>query len=315
MLLGYARGKVGSIVFSRQDGEQIARARNYHPKNPRTNGQLYQRAIMATVMRAYSQGKEIFDHSFQNKSVGNENMREFLSRNTRELRNIMAASVDDNFSDNGARVVAPKSLYMTPFEGLIISAGNYTQSLFGYTKGDGLTAPIGITASPQDFMQQYGLIPGDLYTIIFVYGDKSSPVFTMPEYNNVKAKQYASTFAFVRMQVKEDWTTAVTSMSTAKLSDIFEVTDVRNAKAPDLTQLLDGNVISPLNLIPVKDDNTIALACGVIRSRLDEDLRSDSVLHLFNDNFGITPQYALDAWKKGTTTLGDSDLILEGGNF
>ena len=43
-------------VFSRLNGQQVSRVRNRNPKNPRTNAQLYQRAIMATVMQAYSAG-------------------------------------------------------------------------------------------------------------------------------------------------------------------------------------------------------------------------------------------------------------------
>lgn len=315
MLLGYARGKVGSLVFSRQDGEQITRARNYHPKNPRTNPQLYQRAIMATVMAAYSQGKEIFDHSFQNKSVGNMNMREFMSRNARELRNLMSASVDSNYVDNGARVVAPKSLYMVPFEGLIISAGNYTQNLFNYTGGSGYTPTPAQNLTPAQARAQYGLNPGDIYTFIVVYGDQGTPVFTLPEYKEMNSKQFASTFGFVRLQVKEGWDTIHDTISQYKAEELFEVTDVRNAVAPVMSGLfLDFNV-TPEALTPKESEDTITMATGLIRSRFDEDLRSDSVLHLVTKSFGIAPKYVIEAWKRGTTALGDSDLILEGGNF
>lgn len=315
MFLGYARGKVGSVVFSRQDGEQITRARNYHPKNPRTNAQLYQRAIMATVMAAYSQGKEIFDHSFQNKSVGNMNMREFLSRNARELRNLLSASVEANYQDNGARVVAPKSLYMAPFEGLIISAGNYTQNLFTYTGGSGYTPIQDQGLTPAQVRAQYGLNPGDIYTFIIVYGDQGTPVFTLPEYTAQNSKQFASTFGFVRLMVKEEWDTIHDTISQYKANEIFEVTDVRNAVAPVLTGNFSDFNVTPIALTPTGDKDIIPLASGLIRSRFDEDLRSDSVLHLETKSFGIAPQYVIDAWKRGTTALGDSDLILEGGNF
>ena len=81
MLQGMARGKVGDVVFSRLGGEQIARVRNRHPKNPRTNAQLYQRAIMATVMQAYSAGKVIFDHAFQGREIGAGIQRRFMALN------------------------------------------------------------------------------------------------------------------------------------------------------------------------------------------------------------------------------------------
>ena len=83
---GMGRGKVGDVVFSRLNGQQIARVRNRNPKNPRTNAQLYQRAIMATVMQAYSAGIAIFDHSFQGKEVGAQNQRRFMALNAKLLR-------------------------------------------------------------------------------------------------------------------------------------------------------------------------------------------------------------------------------------
>lgn len=70
MFLGMARGKVGDVVFYRADGQQLSRVRNRNPRNPRTNAQLFQRAIMATVVQAYAAGKELFDHSFQGFQSG-----------------------------------------------------------------------------------------------------------------------------------------------------------------------------------------------------------------------------------------------------
>lgn len=314
MLLGYARGKVGDIVFSRQDNEQIVRARNRRPKNPRTNAQLYQRAIMATVMQAYSVGKEIFDHSFQGKSVGNMNMREFLSRNSRALRQLISASVDNGFTDNGARVIAPKSLYMTPFDGMIISAGNYQQQLFGFNGTNEYTIPS-VGNNWTNFVELHQLRSGDIYTFVIVYGNTRKVVFTAIDGADKTGQQLATNFGFVRLQVKQGVETLETAPASLKFSDVFEVTDVVNAKTIDLSQPFDNGVITTTDLVPDNEADDIALASGLIRSRFDEDLRSDSTLTLSSKLFGIAPLYLLDAWKKGTNMLGNSELILEGGNF
>lgn len=314
MLLGYARGKVGDIVFSRQDNEQIVRARNRRPKNPRTNAQLYQRAIMATVMQAYSVGKEIFDHSFQGKSVGNMNMREFLSRNSRALRQLISASVDNDFTDNGARVIAPKSLYMTPFDGMIISAGNYQQQLFAFNGSNEYSLPT-VGNNWQNYVDLHQLRSGDIYTFIIVYGNTGKVVFTAVDGADKTGKQLATNFGFVRLMVKQGVESLTTAPASLTLADIFEVTDVVNAKTPSLTGTLDNAVITVTDLVPDGETDDIALASGLIRSRFDEDLRSDSTLTLSSKMFGIAPEYLLDAWKKGTNMLGNSDLILEGGNF
>lgn len=314
MLLGYARGKVGSLVFSRQDNEQIVRARNYHPRNPRTNAQLYQRAIMSTVMQAYSVGKEIFDHSFQGKSVGNMNMREFLSRNARILRQQIAASVDNGFNDNGARVIAPKSLYMAPFEGMVVSAGNYPQQWLSYNNGtyENNVEPGGTFG---DYVARTGLIPGDIYTFIVINGQTDQVVFTATDGADEAGKQIATSFGFIRLQVKENLPANDEQLANVNTNAVFEVTDIINATPPALTGKIDTFQISANSLGSNTNEQEKVIATALIRSRFDEDLRSDSQLYLVTKEFGISPEYLLDAWKKGTNALGNSDLILEGGNF
>lgn len=80
MLLGYARGKVGSLVFARRKGEQITRARNTAPTNPRTRSQLGQRMKMYAPVKFYRQSLErFFKYAFSvgsHETVFNAFMRE-----------------------------------------------------------------------------------------------------------------------------------------------------------------------------------------------------------------------------------------------
>lgn len=83
MLLGYARGKVGSLVFSRRKGEQITRPRNFHPANPRTNAQMSQRMKMYAPVKLYKQSKaRFFKYAFKLKAaetIFNAFMRENIA--------------------------------------------------------------------------------------------------------------------------------------------------------------------------------------------------------------------------------------------
>lgn len=83
MLLGYARGKVGSLVFTRRKGEQITRPRNFSPANPRTLAQLSQRVRMYAPVKLYRQSMErFFKYAFSLKSqetIFNGFMRENIS--------------------------------------------------------------------------------------------------------------------------------------------------------------------------------------------------------------------------------------------
>lgn len=93
MLLGHARGKVGSLVFSRADGKQIVRSRAEVVKNPRTQAQMIQRIMLNTIAQAYSSMKDIVDHSFQGLSEGQQSMSYFMQRNLNNLRSKVAAEI------------------------------------------------------------------------------------------------------------------------------------------------------------------------------------------------------------------------------
>lgn len=95
LLLGQARGKVGDVVFYRMSGEQVTRARNRSPRNPRTPVQLAQRVILNTVSKAYSLFQELADHAFEGLTQGAENQRQFIKDNNDMLRMRCAAMFAD----------------------------------------------------------------------------------------------------------------------------------------------------------------------------------------------------------------------------
>lgn len=93
MFLGMSRGSVGDVTFYRGRGQQLARARNRAPKNPRSSAQIIQRMILATASKAYSRMKTICDHSYQGVSYGGESQSYFLKRAMEDIRNFVAESL------------------------------------------------------------------------------------------------------------------------------------------------------------------------------------------------------------------------------
>lgn len=83
MLLGYARGKVGDLVFSRRLGQQVAKAYNPSPSNPRTEAQMAQRTKLSALINAYRCMRVILDHSFTNRKEGQTSYNVFMSANMR----------------------------------------------------------------------------------------------------------------------------------------------------------------------------------------------------------------------------------------
>ena len=345
-----ARGKfAGASLAKGADGETIARE-VVTPSNPNTDKQLYQRMIMATVMTTYSAGKEIFDHSFQGRSVGSECQQEFMQRNLLSLRSRVAKDIadiekgDTTVGKCKTIVVGPKT--RTPVPGrFLISDGSYYQTFFALRSSEG-TPCLGIPASTQNetvaaYAQRNGLIPGDIYTLCALMPDvEADPVWigldsTGVPTTNIFDTQSPCYFQFWRVQVK---------------SNVLESTDTFNATAAgalakifDLTAYVDNGAGKWLALnMPTgaafkccdkDDDQTIAAATslgsnfsigsfGVIRSRLDQDLRSKTEMETFihdesagqyHDELlcGISSGSALIQWRKAVEQIGSSNLVLE----
>lgn len=93
MFLGMSRGSVGDVTFYRSRGNQVARARNRKPMNPKTEAQTIQRMILATASKAYSRMKRIVDHSFQGVQYGGVSQSYFLKRAMEDLRNWIAQTI------------------------------------------------------------------------------------------------------------------------------------------------------------------------------------------------------------------------------
>ena len=77
-LLGGVKGKVGDLVLSKANGEQITRARNRYPKNPKTTKQAMQRMSFAALSTFYTAFEdEILNHSWQGVRYGGDSHNHF----------------------------------------------------------------------------------------------------------------------------------------------------------------------------------------------------------------------------------------------
>lgn len=97
LLLGYGRGALGDLVLSHYAGEQIARARNRKPKNPKTTLQMIQRVIMKTCSQAYKFFYPLANHSFEGALTAPENQALFNQLNVADKRSRLRAGFEDGF--------------------------------------------------------------------------------------------------------------------------------------------------------------------------------------------------------------------------
>ena len=306
LFLGFGRKSVGDVVFYKRKGstEQMARARNRKPNNPRSDKQLYQRAIMATVLQAYSAGKAIFDHSFEGKSVPDGSMRRFMSLNLRKLRAAIAEDLSvSSTNPTPGRVVAPGAVTPVPFA-YRISEGSYVNQLLTYDDttpgalGFKFPTPDAADTTPALYLSNHGFIPGDIYTIVAFGNDPDNVIGIYPD-----GSLYGCYFGWVRLQVRAD----APSSGALTLDNLFIVTSSNGID--DTIQA--GSIIA---ISDVFDNvNFVTGSIGAIRSRYDSGVRSTSDMYMIGaDDFGIASTDLLDVWRAGTQQVGEPELILEG---
>lgn len=311
LFLGMASGSVGDVTMYRTNGQQIARARNRRPSNPRSDAQLYQRAILATISRVYQLGHAIFDHSFQGYRRGAENQRRFQKLNLNALRAQLAADVAAGTSL--ARVGAPGVSAPTANR-YIISEGTYQNTLLIPAADGHVQFPdLGNDATIGQYAARVGLIDGDIYTVVAI---GVSPTDFAYEYVTdegqlvEQASLGRANFKFVQFRVKEG--TQANAQVFEGIPNITDVFDVYPNKAPFNIYLLT-DIISFADIVENPDWTNGAI--GVIRSREDSDLRSNTTMQLVGTGtFGITARWLLEVWRK-EYQIGSSDLILEGSEF
>lgn len=307
LFLGFGRKSVGDVVFYKRKGstEQMARARNRKPNNPKTDKQLYQRAIMATVLQAYSAGKAIFDHSFEGKSVPDESMRRFMSLNLRKLRAAIAEDLANPANPTQGHVVAPGAVSPVPFA-YRISEGSYANQLLTYddtTPGDEgfkFPTPDAADTTPALYLSNHGFVPGDIYTIV-AFGNDPDNIIGLYGDGNL----YGCYFGWMRFEVRAD----APSAGALTLDNCFNVTASHYADTSEFSVGITFSLDEIFNNTKI-DTGSI----GAIRSRYDSGIRSTSDMYIIGaGEFGIGTPDLLDAWRAGTQQVGDPELILEGG--
>lgn len=92
LFLGQARGKVGSVVFSRLNGVQITRAYNPSPKNPKTWAQATQRAAFASISQYYKVFKYLIEQGQQGIKVGQPSIQDWQSRTLKQLIGVIGST-------------------------------------------------------------------------------------------------------------------------------------------------------------------------------------------------------------------------------
>ena len=174
LFLGMARGKVGSVVFSRLEGQQVSRAYNSQVANPKSLNQRIQRAVFATATRAAKFMSSIVDHSFFGVKDGAKCLRRFVELNSKYLLQQYNAGAIVGLNPKGVNMLMP-----APYK---VSTGNLgtlivPQLTYGGQGGaadtnlplGGFSLQAGFTEGA-DILNSIGAQPGDQLSCVAIIG-------------------------------------------------------------------------------------------------------------------------------------------------
>ena len=308
LFLGTGRGKVGDVVFYRAMGEQLARVRIRKIKNPNTDGQIYSRALMSTVTRAYSAGRAIFDHSFEGKRVGAANQRRFSALNLDALREQLNSELQNPPAGGSGMLFVGPNATAPVGNNYIVSEGSLVNNLFTFAANNNTmelrfpepTANETVAA----YLSRNGIAADDIYTFVF---------FAVPVADEIPAEQHQ--FGFVRLMLKSLDVIGALVAEEVSMDQIFDILDSSFVSGSSLF-LSSGLGDSPLNAanaFSTLDNNYQVISIACIKSKYNQDLRStERMVWAFPSNHGkFSSSQVVVAWSKVASDLPPT-LILEG---
>lgn len=278
------KGKLGNIVgYKGRDGKRLARIRQSEVKNPKTDGQVIQRMIIATSAKAYSLMKSIVDHSFEGVQYGGASQSFFLKKAAEDIRAYVAKNYPDFVETDQLALVglATPNSFGYAGVGLMISKGNLS-TIPCEVSQDGQSLLFGkvMTGSTvQDVLTSVNARPGDQITFCGI---------------DPRGNWFES-----RYIVKADATAA----QLAKAWDATGAADYFDAQTLVTQQLLvENNHLG----------NAANVSTGaVILSRKDGSVWKRSTQRLYTVDVAIDswvtdeddPAHIIPMWKEGTTPI------------
>lgn len=318
LFLGTARKSVGDVTFYVYRGVQRSRARRRVVANPRTVGQLIQRAVMGNVSHLYSVGKAIFDHAFEGRSSGQDNQLRFNRVNQARLKGLLVSDWDalqagtiSSYDDYTGRIGVRGMPGAAPFIGLQVSEGSYEQSFWSFDATDFVfDSP---SPSAGQTVKQYaaanGLLPGDIYTYLtFAQVATGTPLISYG--SDPMECLFPCRLKYLQLLVKDTVTADDTVIdSSVKLDKLFTLYAGEGLATDVLTQAIGSSL----------DAEIFGGSLGghaIIRSKYASPLRSTSLLMPSNPDgpTGLTVANLIEAWGN-SASVETVDEVLEGENF
>lgn len=165
-ILGYARGAVGSIVFTRIKGQQIIKGRNSKPHNKRSRKQIMHRARLSTLYKFTKQMPPgLLEGAFEDQRPRENWQSCFVRHNVdNAIMQLKDWVEDESKAAYGKFQMSQGSINIDLCKESHVSASAYLGAVgISITSGSSQTFVYGFSRL---LMDQYGVHEGDIVTFI-----------------------------------------------------------------------------------------------------------------------------------------------------
>ena len=205
-MLGYSRGSVGDVTFSRLKGQQIAKARNRNPNNPKTKTQMMQRSLFVSATKFYQQARaKFFKFAFEDKKYHESDFNAFMRHNVKNGTNMTQEAVQAyNYPALGMWALSKGSL--EPF--VQKAEGNYYKANTGIVVPSNYQVPTKVGELSATLIQSNRFQVGDMLTMVNYGFTKvgDAPVPALAPLND----DYMTYFSYKQMVINTESTEALT---------------------------------------------------------------------------------------------------------
>ena len=186
LFLSQARGKVGSVVFYRKDGEQVSRVYTSQVKNPKSSAQNIQRAIFYSVSRMAAGAKYLVEQGLEGIAKGAKSRQAFVKRALNDLRTRVLAGDPTVLNVKGNPYMQPIPVSLTNgslptvdyrFDG----AYDDKKTRFRFGMSEGMDGFIDEYTLRQFFAEHPALGLNKQVTFVFLVGEKDLASDTTPD--------------------------------------------------------------------------------------------------------------------------------------
>ena len=176
MFVGSAKGRVGNLVLYTRKGSQITRAYQSTVKNPKTSGQMLQRAKFANAVKFYQKAvQHFFKFAFQDQKQTETAFNAFMRHNVDRACLLRKDEVDDTYFPAFGRWIMSQGSLAAP----MIPIFSHENALFANT---GIKGTEKTVADLSSILIGQGYHVGDIITFVCISSLVNSVDFDLSNY-------------------------------------------------------------------------------------------------------------------------------------